>query len=155
MRSPFNFGLQSEPPSHPELLDWLARELMRRNWSLKEMHKVILLSDTWQMSSEAVGPDEDRDPDNRFCGDRKDGNWRRNQFVTPSSLLAENLTSQHETLLRIKRQRGVQFTSRSIAAHFTKCFQHLLCRDRKSYRTENGDHGTSTRSLYHEQSTLE
>ena len=64
MRSPFNFGLQSEPPSHPELLDWLARELMRRNWSLKEMHKVILLSDTWQMSREAVGPDEDRDPDN-------------------------------------------------------------------------------------------
>jgi hypothetical protein len=66
MRSPSNFGLQSEPPSHPELLDWLARELMRRNWSLKEMHKVILLSDTWQMSSAAVGPDEERDPDNRF-----------------------------------------------------------------------------------------
>lgn len=66
MRSPSNFGLQSEPPSHPELLDWLARELMRRNWSLKEMHKVILLSDTWQMSSQAVGPDEERDPDNRF-----------------------------------------------------------------------------------------
>jgi hypothetical protein len=66
MRSPSNFGLQSEPPSHPELLDWLARELIRKNWSLKEMHKLILLSDTWQMSSQASGTDEERDPDNRL-----------------------------------------------------------------------------------------
>ena len=66
MRSPSNFGLQSEPPSHPELLDWLARELTRRKWSLKEMHKLILLSDTWQMSSQASGTDEERDPDNRL-----------------------------------------------------------------------------------------
>ena len=66
MQNPSNFGLQSEPPSHPELLDWLARELIRRKWSLKEMHKLILLSDTWQMSSQATGSDEERDPDNRF-----------------------------------------------------------------------------------------
>ncbi|MFO0978852.1 MAG: DUF1549 domain-containing protein [Planctomycetaceae bacterium] len=69
MKSPSNFGLQSEPPTHPELLDWLAQELMRRKWSLKDMHRLIMLSSTWQMASSGSPDDEERDPENRF--------WRR------------------------------------------------------------------------------
>ncbi len=69
MKSPSNFGLQSEPPTHPELLDWLAQELMRRKWSLKDMHRLIMLSSTWQMASFGSPDDEERDPENRF--------WRR------------------------------------------------------------------------------
>jgi len=66
VRSPSNFGLQSEPPTHPELLDWLARELVRRNWSLKDMHRLIMLSATYQMSSEASPAAEVEDPENRL-----------------------------------------------------------------------------------------
>jgi len=66
MKSPSNFGLQSEPPLHAELLDWLAQELIRRKWSLKEMHRLIMLSSTWQMSSSGTPTDEERDPENRF-----------------------------------------------------------------------------------------
>lgn len=70
MRNPSNFGLQAEPPTHPELLDWLARELIRRDWSLKEMHRLIMLSSTYQMSSQAasenVAEDEEQDPENRL-----------------------------------------------------------------------------------------
>lgn len=66
MKSPSNFGLQSEPPLHAELLDWMAQELIRHKWSLKEMHRLIMLSSTWQMSSSATPADEERDPENRF-----------------------------------------------------------------------------------------
>jgi mono/diheme cytochrome c family protein len=46
-----DFGAQGEKPSHPELLDYLADELMRRNWDLKEMHRLIVTSATYRQSS--------------------------------------------------------------------------------------------------------
>src|SRR5436305_9072653 len=44
VRTPSNFGKLGEPPTHPELLDWLADEFVRRGWSLKKLHRTILLS---------------------------------------------------------------------------------------------------------------
>ena len=72
MGSPSNWGLQAEKPSHPELLDWLAGELMRQGWSLKDMHRLILNSRTWQMSSRIRSDYELRDPENRLL-------WRQNR----------------------------------------------------------------------------
>ena len=46
-----DFGLQGSPPSHPELLDWLAVQFVERGWSLKELHRFIVLSKTYQQSS--------------------------------------------------------------------------------------------------------
>ncbi len=46
--TPSDFGLNGTPPSHPELLDWLAIELMAHDWSLKHIHRLILNSDTWR-----------------------------------------------------------------------------------------------------------
>ncbi|MGE4000532.1 MAG: PSD1 and planctomycete cytochrome C domain-containing protein [Planctomycetaceae bacterium] len=51
VRSPNNFGLQGTAPTHPELLDWLAAEFVARGWSLKAMHRLILMSNTYRMSS--------------------------------------------------------------------------------------------------------
>jgi len=48
-----DFGTQGSPPSHPELLDWLAGEFIRQNWSLKEMHRLIVTSSTYRQSSTA------------------------------------------------------------------------------------------------------
>ena len=61
-----NFGLLGEKPSHPELLDWLAKEFIHRNWSLKEMHRVILLSNTYQQSTLVSSEAATADPDNRL-----------------------------------------------------------------------------------------
>ncbi|MBW3540879.1 MAG: DUF1553 domain-containing protein, partial [Planctomycetes bacterium] len=47
-----NFGVKGEPPSHPELLDWLAAELVESGWSTKHIHRQILLSETYCQSSE-------------------------------------------------------------------------------------------------------
>lgn len=49
--TPSDFGLRCEPPSHPELLDWLTSHLIESGWSLKELHRVILNSATWRQQS--------------------------------------------------------------------------------------------------------
>lgn len=51
VRTPDNFGLTGEKPTHPELLDWLATELMNNGWKTKPLHRMILLSDTYKQSS--------------------------------------------------------------------------------------------------------
>jgi hypothetical protein len=53
VRSPNDFGTAGEKPTHAELLNWLASELMSRRWKLKEMHKLIMMSNAYQMSSAA------------------------------------------------------------------------------------------------------
>jgi hypothetical protein len=61
-----DFGLQCEPPSHPELLDWLAVELMDRGWSLKALHRLIVTSATYRQSSRVTPELVARDPYNRL-----------------------------------------------------------------------------------------
>ncbi len=56
VRTPNDFGNRSEPPTHPELLDHLATAFMKSGWSVKAMHRLILLSATWQQAA-ASGPD--------------------------------------------------------------------------------------------------
>ena len=53
VRSPNNFGLAGDPPTHPELLDWLAADLVAGNWRLKRLHKLILMSEAYRASSAA------------------------------------------------------------------------------------------------------
>src|SRR5690606_331124 len=64
--TPDNFGLLGQPPSNPELLDWLAAELVANDWSLKAMHRRIMLSSTYQLSSESCEECAAIDPDNRY-----------------------------------------------------------------------------------------
>ena len=65
-RSPDNFGLLGEKPTHPELLDWLAAELPRRDWSLKSLHREIALSATYGMSTAYREAADAADPENRL-----------------------------------------------------------------------------------------
>ncbi len=51
VRSPNNFGVQGDKPTHPELLDWLAAELVRQGWRLKPLHRLIMTSNAYRMSS--------------------------------------------------------------------------------------------------------
>jgi hypothetical protein len=59
-----DFGFQGELPSHPELLDWLAAEFVKQDWSLKRMHKLIVMSATYQQSSRVTPELKERDPMN-------------------------------------------------------------------------------------------
>lgn len=60
-----DFGTQGAPPSHPELLDWLATELVRRDWSLKAVHRLIVTSATYRQSSTLRADLARVDPENR------------------------------------------------------------------------------------------
>ncbi|MEZ6117844.1 MAG: DUF1553 domain-containing protein [Pirellulaceae bacterium] len=64
--TPEDFGVRSTAPSHPELLDWLACELMDNNWSLKHIHRLICSSATYQQTSHASPEAYQADPQNRL-----------------------------------------------------------------------------------------
>ncbi|MCS6863875.1 MAG: PSD1 and planctomycete cytochrome C domain-containing protein [Gemmata sp.] len=66
VRTPSDFGVRCEPPTHPELLDWLALQFIRDGWSLKKLHKRIMLSETYQQSSVTTAEAFRIDPDNRL-----------------------------------------------------------------------------------------
>ena len=66
VRTPNNFGVAGERPTHPELLDWLAGEFLRQGGSFKKMHRLIMLSEAYRMSGEAPEGARDKDADNRL-----------------------------------------------------------------------------------------
>jgi hypothetical protein len=61
-----NFGSQAEWPSHPELLDWLAVEFVDRNWDMKGMQKLIMMSAAYRRSAAVTAAMQEKDPENRF-----------------------------------------------------------------------------------------
>ena len=82
VRTVEDFGLQGERPSHPELLDWLAVDLVENGWDLKHTIRLILNSATYRQDS-AVTPDlQSRDPDNRLLA-------RGSRFRLPSWMLRD------------------------------------------------------------------
>ena len=64
--TPSDFGTRGLPPSHPELLDWLAGTLIRDGWSVKQMHRLILTSSVYRQSSPANSAAQQLDPENRL-----------------------------------------------------------------------------------------
>src|SRR5207247_3542019 len=72
VRTPSDFGLRSEPPTHPQLLDYLAWRFMEEGWSIKKLHRLILLSRVYQQSSDDRPQYSQKDPDNRWL-------WKMNR----------------------------------------------------------------------------
>ncbi len=66
VRTPNNFGFAGERPSHRELLDWLAADFVEQGWSIKRMHRLLLLSSTYQQSVLASAAALEKDADNRL-----------------------------------------------------------------------------------------
>ncbi len=86
-----DLGTQSQPPSHPELLDWLAVEFMDNGWSLKKLHKLIVCSATYRQSSRLTPELKTRDPYNRLLARgprfRVEGEIVRDIALSASGLL--------------------------------------------------------------------
>jgi mono/diheme cytochrome c family protein len=66
VRTPSNFGKMGEQPSHPQLLDWLAAQFVQKGWSMKAMHRLMMNSELYQMSSNDNMADVSIDPENRL-----------------------------------------------------------------------------------------
>ncbi len=82
-----DLGLNGTPPTHPELLDWLAVELRERNWSMKSIHRLMVTSNTYQMQSGRGDPESanrTKDPDNRYY-------WRRKPYRLEAEAIRDSL----------------------------------------------------------------
>ncbi|NCF84969.1 MAG: DUF1549 domain-containing protein, partial [Verrucomicrobiaceae bacterium] len=89
----FDFGRNGSPPTHPELLDWLAVELMDHGWSMKHVHRLMVSSATYRMRSSTVGAATQlvRDPDNRHW-------WRREPLRLESQAVRDTVLTLSGTL---------------------------------------------------------
>jgi hypothetical protein len=65
VRTPSDFGVVGEKPTHPELLDWLANWFVQEGWSMKKLHRLILTSNTYRTSKRIVPEYQEKDPENR------------------------------------------------------------------------------------------
>ena len=86
-----DFGTRGDPPSHPELLDWLATEFVRLGWDLKAIHRLIVTSATFRQASHLTPARQQRDPNNRLLARgprlRLSGAAIRDQALAISGLL--------------------------------------------------------------------
>jgi Protein of unknown function (DUF1553)/Protein of unknown function (DUF1549)/Planctomycete cytochrome C len=85
--NPYDFGLRARPPWNPELLDWLAVEFQARGWSLKWLHRLIVTSNTYRMSSAVqAAPSQNlaADPENRYL-------WRMNPRRMEAEVVRDSL----------------------------------------------------------------
>jgi hypothetical protein len=83
----FDFGRKGAPPTHPPLIDWLAAELMDRGWSMKHIHRLIVTSNTYRLSSSSAGAAATNlmyDPDNKFL-------WRMNPVRLEAQVVRDAL----------------------------------------------------------------
>ncbi len=90
-----DFGSQGELPTHPQLLDWLAVDLMESNWDMKRMLKQLVTSATYRQSSKVTPVDLDKDPDNRWLSRgprfRMSAEMIRDQSLALSGLLSSKM----------------------------------------------------------------
>ena len=79
-----DFGLRSPPVSHPQLLDWLAVDFVEHGWSFKHLHRRILTSRAYRLSSETASPNAGLDPANRWL-------WRTNSRRVEAEVVRDSL----------------------------------------------------------------
>lgn len=111
--TPSDFGSRGEAPTHPELLDWLARELIRQGWRLKPLHKAMMMSAAYQESADATPAGVTADRDNRLYGRfarrRMEGEIVRDAILSASGMLDPTMFGPG-TLDEASRRRSIYFT---------------------------------------------
>jgi hypothetical protein len=126
VRTANNFGKQGTPPTHPELLDWLAHRFIDNGWSIKSMHRLIMLSSTYQQS---CTPDEKTyhaDPDNQLLGrmnrSRLEAEALRDALLLVTDTLDKTLGGPAKNDLTINRRTLYVMTIRSDRSNYRMLF---------------------------------
>jgi len=104
VRTPSDFGLRSDPATNPELLDYLASEFMANGWSLKKLHKLIMLSSAYQQGSEDNAAQAKIDPANDFF-------WRMNRHRLDFEAMRDTLLAVSGKLDKTMGGHAVDITT--------------------------------------------
>ena len=88
-----NFGQVGEKPTHPELLDWLAQELINKNWKIKSIHKLIMKSSTYMQTVKWDQPRYEIDPENKLF-------WRKEPRRLEGEIIRDSIMNTAGTLNR-------------------------------------------------------
>jgi len=83
VRTPQDFGVQGELPTHPQLIDWLAVSFMESNWDVKALLKTMVMSHTYRQSSETTKESRDKDPSNTYLA-------HSNSYRLPAEMIRDN-----------------------------------------------------------------
>jgi len=106
--TPDNFGRRGTPPSHPELLDWLAEEFIANDWSLKKLHRLILESETYQLASTGT---QSTDPENvflwKYARHRMDAEAIRDSMLAVSGQLDSAQPGAHKIAPWYEKRYGL------------------------------------------------
>ena len=97
--TPSDFGTRGEKPSHPELLDWLASELIENGWQLKPIHKLIMSSTVYMQAVDVTGSGRLKDPENLLL-------WRRSSRRMEAEIIRDSLLAVSNTLDRTMFGKG-------------------------------------------------
>ena len=99
VRTPSDFGLRGDPPSHPELLEWLTSEFIASGWSVKALHRLIMQSQTYQLSSDDQSANLKNDPANtwlwRYARHPLDAESIRDAMLAVSGRLDRTVPGPH------------------------------------------------------------
>ena len=122
VRTPDNFGRLGDQPAHQELLDWLAQSFLQQGWSVKAMHKLIMNSATYQMSTEANAQAELIDSENRLFWHRQRQRLDAESFRDSLFVISDSLDrTTGGSLLGLENRKYVTNTgSRSFEGYNTK-----------------------------------
>ena len=131
--TPEDFGSQGESPTHPQLLDWLACELIESGWSMKHVIKTIVMSDAFQQSSTVTSQAMELDPDNRWI-------TRGPRFRLPAELIRDNA-------LAVSGLLSLEMYGRPIMPYQPDGIWRSVGRNQPSWKTAE-DHSRYRRGIY-------
>jgi hypothetical protein len=130
VRTAEDFGIRGEPPTHPELLDYLATEFVASKWDLKKLHKRIVLSATYRQASAAPKEKLERDPENRLLARgprlRLNAEMVRDNALAVSGLLFEKIGG--ESVKPVQPENAWKTVEGNMASAYRRD------RDEKQYR---------------------
>jgi hypothetical protein len=107
VNTPSNFGQLGERPTHPELLDYLAWRFVESGWSMKKLHREILLSDTWALSTDTLEGNEAKDAANVLL-------WRANRRRLDVEALRDSMLAVSGLLDRTPGERAERFDDKNV-----------------------------------------
>ena len=146
VRSPSNFGVIGQKPTHPELLDWLAATFIENGWSMKKLHREIMLSSTWQQSTSYAAESFAKDGDNRLIWRMNPRRldieaWRDSLLFVSGDLDSKAGGAPDEHVLESRRRTMYGKISRnfdrSISEEFLRIFDFPSPRSSSAARTES------------------